>query len=194
MGADDELVELGKQDAPNIREKYGIAEKDFLIVTGGKIDSAKLQTLLLMDAVKDINDSKVKLILFGSVTPEIKERFNNLLIKNKIIYAGWLNSSDSYGYFAAADLVVFPGRHSVFWEQVVAQGRPLIVKHWDGTTHIDICGNCKFLYKDNKEEIKQEILWAMKKDNYKNMLLAANSLKKKDFCYSKIAKNSIICN
>lgn len=41
MGADDELVQ--KAAAPEtrarIRSKYGIADDDFLIMTGGKIDS-----------------------------------------------------------------------------------------------------------------------------------------------------------
>jgi len=54
MGADDELVAAAKcQEVRNtIREKYGISEDDFLIITGGKIDGAKKQTLLLMEAYK----------------------------------------------------------------------------------------------------------------------------------------------
>lgn len=55
--------------------------------------------------------------------------------------------------FSAANLGVFLGTHSVFWEQTVAQGTPLVVKYWQGMTHIDIGGNCVFLYKDSTEEI-----------------------------------------
>ena len=37
-------------------------------------------------------------------------------------------SKDSYDYFEASDLVVFPGCHSVMWEQVTGQGKPMLVK------------------------------------------------------------------
>ena len=57
-----------------------------------------------------------------------------------------IDDFQSYNLFSAADLVVFPGRHSVYWEQVVAIGTPMVVKYWDGTTHIDIGGNCMYLY------------------------------------------------
>ena len=72
-------------------------------------------------------------------------------------YIGWVESKDSYAYFAAADLVVFPGRHSVFWEQVAAQGIPMLVKSWDGTHHVDLGGNVRFLYEDSVAEIQGEL-------------------------------------
>lgn len=153
MGADDEIVEETKKASKDdLKEKFGIADNDFLIVTGGKIDAAKTQTLLLMDAVKKLGRADVKLIVFGSVSEELKDEFNRRL-DDGIRYAGWLNSRDSYRYFDMADLVVFPGRHSVYWEQVVGLGKPMIVKHWAGTTHVDIGGNVRFLYDDSVDEI-----------------------------------------
>ena len=117
MGGDDEEVKKAKDETviSNLRRKYRIEEDDFLIVTGGKIDSAKKQTLLLMKAVQEILDKKVRLIVFGSVEETLKKEVESLNDGNKIQYIGWIKGSDSYQYFAAADLVVFPGRHSVFW-------------------------------------------------------------------------------
>ena len=187
MGADDDAV--AKAADPDkigeLRCKYGVADGDFLIVTGGKIDLFKTQTLLLMEAVKDIEN--VKLLVFGSVVPEMKEQFDKLCGDN-IIYIGWINAPDSYKYFAACDFAVFPGRHSVFWEQVAAQAKPMIVKYWDGTTHVDIGGNVRFLYKDSVSEIKEEIEYV--KDNFDFMKDAANAAAK-NFLYSDIARRSI---
>lgn len=54
MGADDEEVERAAtiENQKGVRNDLGISKDDFLIVTGGKIDEWKTQTLLLMDAVK----------------------------------------------------------------------------------------------------------------------------------------------
>ena len=43
------------------------------------------------------------------------------------------------------------------WEQVVGQGLPMVVKYWEGTTHIDLGGNVRFLKEDTTEEIQTTI-------------------------------------
>jgi len=194
MGADDELVKSATQPQvrQSIRDKYDIQAKDFLVVTGGKIDSAKKQTLLLMEAIKRINRKDVKLIVFGSVTPELKFAVEHSCCGTTVQYIGWISSDESYAHFAAADLVVFPGRHSVFWEQVVGLGIPMIVKYWEGTTHIDVGGNCDFLYEDSVDEIQDKIL-ALIDDpvRYKEMKLVAETKGMGVFSYRKIAEKSI---
>lgn len=194
MGADDEKVETADDERlkEEIRHKYNILRDDFLIVTGGKIDQAKQQVFNLMNVVANLNDSKVKLIVYGSVIPEMKEQVNRLALNESIEYIGWIDNNQSYQLFSAADLVVFPGRHSVYWEQVVAIGTPLVVKYWDGTTHIDIGGNCKFLYEDTEEELSKvlkDIIYNQR--NYDEMFKNAKNEKRTDFLYSQIAKKSI---
>lgn len=194
MGADDEKVIEAKDEKMRniIREKYNIKKDDFLIMTGGKIDNAKKQTLLLMEAVQKIKKDSVKLIVFGSVIEELKDEINFLADGVKIQYIGWIPSEDSYNYFGASDLVVFPGRHSVFWEQVVGMGIPMIVKYWEGTTHVDAGGNCKFLYKDSINEIKEKIEFLMNnREKYTNMKNIAEKKGIVNFSYKEIAKKSI---
>ncbi len=192
MGADDDAVIAA--DTPEIRKeirgKYNIADDDFLIITGGKIDAWKTQTLLLMQAVKNIDDPKAKLIVFGSVTEELMPKVKELADGEKVQYIGWIQSKESYKYFAASDLVVFPGRHSVFWEQVAAQGIPMLCKKWDGTTHIDVGGNVRFLTEDNAAEIESEIRSIIIPENYAKMKEAA-AKGKTVFLYSDISKRSI---
>mgnify|MGYP000026550398 FL=1 len=194
MGADDDLVEAAEKPEvrKEIRSKYHIAEDDFLIMTGGKIDQFKTQTLLLMEAVQKIKNLKVKLIVFGSITTDLKEKVNALADGEKVQSIGWIQAKDSYQYFAAADLVVFPGRHSVFWEQVAAQGIPMLCKKWDGTTHVDVGGNVRFLEKDSADEIQVAIEELLNQpEKYQQMKRVAVEQGKKTFLYSDIAKRCI---
>lgn len=193
MGADDEKVKEARNEnvKKEIREKYNIKPDDFLIITGGKIDYNKTQTLLLMRAVKEINNPKLKLIIFGSVIPEIKRKFDSLLSKN-VKYIGWIESEETYKYFSAADLVVFPGLHSVFWEQAVGLGKPCVFRYMEGFTHIDLGGNCKFLYKDSVSEIKDVINEILNnKELYEHMNMVATTKGMDIFSYKKIAQKSI---
>ena len=193
MGADDELAEKAANSAVRnkIREKYGFDQDDFLIVNGGKIDQWKKQTLLLMDAVNQTEDPKIKLLVFGSVTPELREQVEKRC-SDKVKYIGWVQSNDSYELFAAGDIACFPGRHSVFWEQVAGQGIPMICKYWEGTTHVDCGNNAVFLYDDSVEEIKRTVLEIFK-TKHKSMLASAQECKH-EFLYSVIAKKAIELN
>ena len=194
MGADDDKVKDAQKNMANkaIRKKYEIDEDDFLIVTGGKIDLAKTQTLLLMKALHEIQNKKVKLLVFGSVAKELKNEFNSLVDNEKVHYAGWISADETYDYFAIADLVVFPGRHSVFWEQVVGQGIPMLVKYWKGTTHIDLGGNTKFIYNDSLDELIEDLSNIIdNKEVYKNMHRVAIEKGLERFSYKRIAKRSI---
>ena len=162
-------------------------------MTGGKIDQWKTQTLLLMEAVQKIQGKNIKLIVFGSVTQELQKQVQNLTDGNKVQYIGWIQSKDSYKYFSAADLVVFPGRHSVFWEQVTGQGIPMMVKDWPGTHHVDLGGNVIFLNQDNVDEIKNKIEYLI--DNpqeYQKMKQVAQEKGMKVFSYKNIAKRAVL--
>lgn len=189
MGADDELVKLASTHENRIktREKYEFEDTDFLIVNGGKIDQWKKQTFLLMDAVNQMDDIDVKLLIFGSVTPELKNEVEKRCT-DRVKYIGWIDSVDSYNLFAAGDIACFPGRHSVFWEQVAGQGIPMICKYWEGTTHVNCDGNVKFLYEDSIKEITKAIT-EMKEhmDEYKTKAVGISH----NFLYSVIAERSI---
>lgn len=194
MGADDEKIEEANRNnyREKIREKYWIKKDDFLIMTAGKINNAKRQTVYLMEAVKNLNTKKIKLIVFGSVEEALKEQVNNLADGKIIQYIGWVPSEESYNYFSAADLVVFPGRHSVFWEQIVGMGIPMVCKYWKGTTHVDIGGNVMFLHDDSIEEIERVLGNIIESDGvYLNMLKTAKGKEKETFYYSNIARKSI---
>ena len=157
MGADDEKIDFNNRTLirENIRKKYGISDDDFLIVTGGKIDKNKKITLL-MEACSEI--SKVKLIVFGSLSNDIKEDFEKCLRNsNNIIYVGWIDADKVYDYFMASELVCFPGTHSVMWEQACACKIPCLFERWEGMEHVNNGGNSDFVYPVTSKTLKQKI-------------------------------------
>lgn len=194
MGADDEEVQRAssEKNKQKVRQKLGFSPNDFVIVTGGKIDAWKTQTLLLMEAVSQLNKSNVKLLIFGPVANEIEKDFQSKFDNRIMKYISWADTSASYDYFAIANLAVFPGRHSVYWEQVAGLGIPMLCKYWEGTTHIDVGGNVRFLMCDSVDEIYNNIYEIVcNKHIYEGMCKAAKNKGKRRFSYKEIAKRSI---
>lgn len=193
MGADDQYSNSATVSTfrAETRKELGFTDDDFIIVTGGKIDVAKYQVLNLMDAVAEINDSKLKLVIFGSIDKAIKNKFDSKL-NNSIKYVGWVDNVGSYKYFSAGDIVCFPGRHSVYWEQVGGMGIPMIVKYQKGCTHVDSGGNVKFLQESSKDEIIEVINSILNNpDEYTKMKKIAEDGVDK-FSYMQIAKRCIL--
>ena len=120
MGADDEMIEKIKSSDLNekLLKKLGFSQSDFIIITGGKIDKAKLQIFNLLEAIKRIDNPKLKLIIYGSIEDDVKERLLSYC-NESIKYLGWLNHEEIYRYISISNLAIYPGRHSVLWEETV---------------------------------------------------------------------------
>lgn len=193
MGGDENLIDWKnrQQVRAEIREKCNIPKEAFLLVTGGKIDQAK-NIHLLCEAAFSLKDKNVYLIVFGSLLDDMKNYSNSLYHKN-VRYIGWIDSRDVYPYFLASDLAVFPGTHSVLWEQALASGIPGLFKDWDGGfNHID-CGGNALLIKDISIDtlVKEIDLIVEDTAKYRAMRDAAENTARKEFSYMEIAKRSI---
>lgn len=141
-----------------------------------------------MKAVNETEDKSVKLIVFGSVSDELKQSFEQNL-SGRVKHIGWRKSEEIYTDFAAADLVAFPGLHSVLWEQAVGMGKPCAFKRIKGFEHIDLGGNCVFFENDSEEEYTRVI--SLAKSNIASLKKAAEEKGMKAFSYKEIAKRAI---
>ena len=194
MGADDEKVNLEKKDAVRrqIRDKYLVSDEDFLIVTGGKIDKKK-GIDVLAESCAGFNQN-VKLLIFGSISDDVEDKMEKLIFENdNIIYIGWIDSERVYDYFFAADLVFFPGQHSVLWEQACACKVPCVFERWDGMDHVDNGGNADFIEPVTVEAIRSKIKELLYTDRYYRMKKVAESEATDIYMYSKIAEKSLEC-
>lgn len=193
MGGDDEKIDFENQSAirNRLRNEYNISAEDFLIVTGGKIDRLK-NIHLLMEAVIGLPVSTVHLVVFGEADKDMVSDINILSQDKKLTNIGWIPSEKAYDWFLASDLAVFPGTHSVLWEQAVASSIPCVFKYWTGMDHVDVGGNCKFLYRDSKDEIAEVITDIMGNPSlYEQMKSTAVQKGIFEFSYLEIAKRAI---
>jgi 1,2-diacylglycerol 3-alpha-glucosyltransferase len=193
LGADHTEIDFLSRNEyrDNIIEHAKFEKDDFIIVTGGKIDERK-NIHHLMEAVSLINNPKIKLIVFGSVIEEMKEKIMSLASSNNINYVGWISVNDSYKYLLSADLAIFPGTHSVLWEQAVGLGVPAVFKSWEGMQHVDVGGNCLFLENVSTRLIKETIERVFNDQSlYNNMKDVAMTDGINKFSYFEIAKKAI---
>jgi 1,2-diacylglycerol 3-alpha-glucosyltransferase len=194
LGFDDTVVDFNNRDKirEKIRNKLGLKKSDFLVITGGKIDSQK-QIYTLVEAVSNFKDTNIKLVVFGSLSLEVQTEVRKYLNNKSINFIGWLATQEVYKYFFAADLGVFPGLHSVLWEQAVGCGLPCLFRRLDGFDHIDLGGNCRFLEDISVKSIQRNIL---KLYNNKNDLFVMQNIAKnngrKHFSYYHIASRAIL--
>ena len=144
-----------------------------------------------MKAIQEL-DLKIKLIVFGSINDDINDEINLLSGSKNIMLIGWLPTSNIYDVLLASDLAIYPGTHSVLWEQTVGLGLPCIFKRWEGMQHVDVGGNCLFIDEITIINIKEIIL------RLYNDPLLLNQMKKtatergiKRFSYFEIAKYAI---
>lgn len=195
MGADDEYLDIEHREErrKEIREQYGFSANDFVIATGGRIDKAKnLDTLI--KACAGLKKNGVKLLVFGSVSPDFKPEFDKALAgAENAAYIGWIDSNKVYPIFFAADLVVFPGGHSVMWEQACASKTPCVFNYWDGMEHLNNGGNCGFLDDTSVNGLKKAIQELVFTEKYDRMVEVAQSEATDIFLYSKIAEKSLEC-
>ncbi len=193
MGADDEKIDFSNRETirNKIREQNNVSDDEFLIVTGGKIDSKK-KIHILMKACSDLKN--IKLLVFGNINDDVKNEFEDILNSStNIVYVGWINSDKVYDYFFAADLVFFPGQHSVLWEQACASKVPCVFERWEKMEHINNGGNSDFVSPVTEETIKEKIQELHNTEKYEKMKTVAFSEKTDIYLYSNIAKKSLEC-
>lgn len=193
LGADLTKVDFNKasETRENVRKELNLSGNDFVIISGGKLDRRK-NIHLLMKAVAGLNFSECKLIVFGKPDQEMENEIKELKTSPKIKSLGWIPSEKAYDYLLAADVAVFPGTHSVLWEQAVGVGLPCIFKKWDGIQHVDVGGNCLFLETNEISEIQEKISLLYKnRELFANMKQIAVNKGITAFSYYEIAKRAI---
>lgn len=196
IGADDEFVEKYSsiETRKKTRTRYGYSDKDIVIITGGKINSNRPETLELMKAVINCSETNLKLLIFGVVDATYKPIFDELCKNEKINYIGWLSPEETYENIAASDLVAFPGLHSVMWEQAVAQGIPCLFRKIPGFDHVNIGGNAYFCENVSEMGLSEALSHIFRdKTRYEKMKEAAIKSEREQFNYSEIARRCIEC-
>lgn len=192
MGADDTEVKRAQREdlRRNVRKKFSCSDEDILLVTGGKFDKKKWQVELVIDAIQHLSVD-AKLLIFGPLSSEIKNVVLDKIDEQQVFYVPWASVSEAYDYFSAADLVVFPSTHSVYWEQAAGLGKPLALKRWEGIDHIDKGGNVVYLEQDAKSNFREVLEFIVGSPGQLKKMAESAQKAAPAFLYSHIAAQSI---
>jgi len=192
MGYDDDIIEDNSvADRVEFLNSINFEKDKFNIITGGKINLLK-NIHFLIKAVNKMSHPDIRLYIFGDIKPEVEKLVQKELNDSRIVQLGWLNNKQIYTLLQAGSLSVFPGKHSVLWEQAVGLGVPSVFKRIEGHQHVDLNGNAIFL-----DEINESFLSKVISDLYidreelAKMKKIAMSKGSKIFSYREIAKRSI---
>lgn len=122
----------------SIRKKLGLKEDDFVVLYVGRIMEIK-GVLELMQAVTDLEDKHIKLLIMGSANSgkwaysSYERRVKKLSEQNKdrIIFTGYVDNSEVYQYASVADVQCVPTlveeAAGLVLLEAMAEGIPLIV-------------------------------------------------------------------
>lgn len=188
MGVDEDASEFDKKDIirKEIRNYLKISDDSIVFIHGGKIDELKNTIQLIQGFSKNL-DKNWKLLLFGTVSDSISNKFYELIEQDKrIIYLGWKDSKDIYKYIYSSDISIYPGTHSVLWEQSIGLGQPTIIKKWEGFDHLNI--NDSVILLENIKDLNLLMNQVANNLSYYNNIAKENI---KIFSYKGIAKKSI---
>lgn len=191
MGGDEKQIDFAHKNEIRaaLRSKYHISDEAFVVITGGKIDRAK-NIHLLIDAVKQLSAKKVYLLIFGKYEPDMLDYAE--IEEPNIINVGWIPAEQSYNLFLSADLAVFPGTHSVLWEQACATGIPAVFQDWNGGfCHVDVGGNAILLKDISVSSLYYTIERLVFTDTYYEMQQVACTKGRETFAYIEIAKRAV---
>ena len=135
--------EVNNKQIEEIREKYGIKKEDFVVMFCGRIIEVK-GLHKLIQAVKNIKQDDIKLLIIGSPNFAIKSKSDYLqnlenMIKgneDRIKFSGYVDNEELYKYYKSSNVLVVPS----LWEEAaglvcieaMATKTPLIVSNSGG--------------------------------------------------------------
>lgn len=150
FGADDTATKHLDRESirQQVRSELDIANDDIVLVTGGKLDLRKnIHTLIeSFSSLKFEGQlARVHLIVFGRPDTAVQAELDKLQTHPDVHFLGWTPAGEIHRILFAGDLAIFPGTHSVLWEEAIGYGLGMIAHRWPGVHHLDLGGNIQFI-------------------------------------------------
>lgn len=133
-----------------IRNEYGIADDELIMVHSGKLTPAK-KTLQILEALRQVPELSGRLIIVGSIREDCREEIENGIDKDdRVEFIGWKDAESVRDLLCAADIYLHPGGLSVTVQDATCCFCPVMVYPYETYTKLD-CGN--FIFVNNVEEM-----------------------------------------
>ena len=166
-----------------LRNKYGIDNKDIVIIFSGRIVESKGIKLLIEIFIELAEIFNIKLLVVGSSSFKNSKK-NNFIkeiehltdnIRSKIIFTGYVNYGDIHKIYNLADFAVFPSiateAFGLTTIEALASGLPVIVSDSGGMPEV-VDNTCGFV-------IRRDINFKLNLKNKMELLIIDNELRHK---------------
>lgn len=189
IGADTLAADKIILSKEQLRLKYKIPLKNFIIISGGKMGREK-GTDLLIDAVLELKKEKhnITLVLFGTTDDTCTTK--KIKASSFVIEMGWCDRTQSLELLKMADVAIWPIHHTTLIEDSIACLTPLIIRKTRNTEHL-INDNGFFIEKVSVNEIQNSIRKILKME-YVSLVTGCLNMRN-TIDYTKIT-NTIINN
>ena len=122
----------------DIREKYGIGEENYIVVSVGELTTRK-NNILMLNAMAELRDLNLTYVMCGSgpVEEELKAKAKELNIESKVVFTGY--TTEVLSILRQADCFVFPSFQEglpVAVMEAMAVGLPVIASRIRGITDL----------------------------------------------------------
>ena len=178
------------QEVQKIKEKYGIKDEKIITVVA-RMDPMKSQDIAIQ-AMKYVDGAKLLLVGNGSFTSgalgtgkanvwarKLQSLANEIGVKDKVIFTGYVPDEDLYKIYEASDIVVLPSKIEGFGLAVCegwVYGKPSIVSSGAGVSELVIDGGNGYVFKQGDPKdlaektnivLKDPEKYSLGKDTYK---------------------------
>jgi glycosyltransferase involved in cell wall biosynthesis len=134
-----DVFKVSNEKQNYIRERYGIGEKEVLLLVAGRVEADKgmdLAVKALPEIVKKRQDVRLMIVGKGSYYPNLSKIVSRLSLNVKVILCGYVNNDEMPAYINACDIFLNPTIRfegfPLIIPEVMACGKPIIASRIGG--------------------------------------------------------------
>lgn len=150
-------------DGKLIREKYGIREKEILLLLVSRLTQEKNIEFLFRSAIRVLKSmSNVKFLVAGDghLVPALKEAVAKNNVQDKVIFAGIMDREGLKNYYAAGDIFIYASKsetQGMIISEAMCLGLPVVAVRATGIQDLVQDNANGFLVSENEEEFAEAV-------------------------------------
>ncbi|EKE15518.1 MAG: glycosyl transferase group 1 [uncultured bacterium] len=160
-GIDEKQFEFA--DGKKIRNKYGIADDEILLVVITRFTNEKNMEFLFSSVIEVLKkNSKVKFLAGGdgNLTKNLKELVDRSSVAGQVIFAGFVSNEIKKDYFSAGDIFVYASKsetQGMVISEAMYSGLPVVAVRATGVEDLVMDGASGFLVSENEKEFASAV-------------------------------------